>query len=140
MWVQMLEYISGGRPGGGPWPPRGELLEVDDWEGTSLIRGQLARRAAPPVTEVVQSPVVAPYQMQTPVSTAEVMQMPRSEPAVTAAGPDNPASASAPEAPPRPGDPKAAWVAYAVSQGVNPSEAGELTKVQLQSAYGGRLL
>lgn len=122
MWVQMLEGISGGRPGGGAWPPRGYLLEVEDWEGDDLIRKQLATPASGP------EPVAAPAPSAETPAIAEESEKPAT-PVVS--DPDVPE--------PSPADMKAVWVAYAVSQGANQAEAESLTKTQLQSAYGGRL-
>jgi hypothetical protein len=121
MWVQMMESISGGRPGGGAWPPRGYLLECEDWEGNELVAKQLAvQHPAPP----------APAQMEaieeTAPSVAEVVAAPQP--------PDDDSPV------PTPSDPKSVWVAYAVSQGASEAEAENLTKVQLQAAFGGRLL
>lgn len=122
MWVRMIEGISGGRSDGSAWPRRGGLLEVDEVEGRDLIRGQLARPAEPPPPP----PQLAAIEESAP-SVAEAV--------VTA-----PASADEDAPVPGPSDPKSAWVAYAVSQGANEGEAENLTKAQLQSAFGGRLL
>lgn len=40
---------------------------------------------------------------------------------------------------PAPGDPKQAWVDYAVASGAGPDEAAAMTKADLMSRYGGRL-
>lgn len=122
MWVRMIEGISGGRHDGSQWPRKGGLLEVEDWEGRDLIKGQLALPAAPPPPP----PQLAVIEDTAP-SVAEVV--------VTA-----PASADDEAPAPTPSDPKSAWVEYAVSKGANQGEAENLTKAQLQSAFGGRLL
>lgn len=145
MWVQMLEFISGGRPDGTSWPSVGATFEVEDWEGQSLIRGQLARRVVnpnpspPPAAHVapasdkpeaaeVPEPEVVPAQPEPATAAAEASPV---ETLVAQTASENP--------PPAPADPKAAWVAYAVSRGTSPEEAAGLTKAQLQSAFGGRL-
>jgi len=147
MWVQMLEGISGGRPGGDAWPPKYAVFEVDDDEGIALVRGQLARQVAAPDWARPAPPPSAPPAAQsweTPVSVTEVTQTPAAVKAAEAAPPvphhEPPPPAPSPEVPrPAPADPKSAWVAYAVSQGTSLDEAGALTKAQLQSAFGGRL-
>jgi hypothetical protein len=62
-------------------------------------------------------------------------------PAATAAAvaPEPAVAAEEPPAPPAPADPKAAWIAYAVSQGAQPDRAAMMTKADLMSRYGGRL-
>lgn len=121
MWVRMIEGISGGRHDGTPWPPKGGLLQVPDWEGEQLVRGQLAMPAAPPPPPKQLAAIE-----ETAPSVAEVV--------VTAPPTADDLAA------PSPSDPKSDWVAYAVSQGASEAEAENLTKTQLQSAFGGRLL
>jgi len=41
---------------------------------------------------------------------------------------------------PLPADPKQAWVDYAIAQGEDPDVAPRLTKADIMSKYGGRLL
>jgi hypothetical protein len=153
MWVEMLEYISGGRADGTLWPPLFGKLEVDDLEGERLIRGALARRtAAPPRPVPVPPPPLPVPEWAKPAaefragsgSGPDQPVPPAPAPAVphhqAPAGPDQPAPpGDAAGGPPQQIAPKAAWVEYAVSQGANPAEAAELTKAQLQASYGGRL-
>lgn len=112
MKIRMKLFISGGRADGTDWPPPGSVLEVEDREGAELCAAGLAE----PVAEV-EEPAETPEQpLETRTETrtggpAEVQQ-----PNVNA--------------------PKADWVAYAVSLGVNASEADALTKQQLVGRYG----
>ena len=147
MRIRMLIAISGGRHDDRPWPPAGAEIDVPDHEGQDLLRAGHAVYVAP-------SAPVPP-----PVETARVV----SEGAATAAGPvpretvppgpsqaeldDAKAGQAAQDAgpvpdempPPAPGDPKQAWVDYAVSQGAGPETAGRMSKADLMSRYGGRL-
>lgn len=128
MWVQMLESISGGRSDGRPWPIAGHLIEVSAREGEQLIRSRLALRHPPPPDAPPEPPPPPPP----PVP--EAAKPPESSQAPPLPVPDE-------EVPvPAPSDPKADWVAYAVSQGAAEADAVALTKNQLQQAYGGRLL
>lgn len=119
MWIAMLEGMSGHRAGGDLWPARGVPLQVDDWEGEHLVRAQLAVRIEPP--EGTVSPTLP-----------SVVDLPPKSAPLPAPDEDAPV--------PGPSDTKGAWAAYAVSQGASQQEAESLTKSQLQSAYGGRLL
>jgi hypothetical protein len=127
-WVVMNKYISGGRHDGREWPPEGAPFEVEDWEGEDLVYHGHAYRVASPVQAPPPPPPPAPAPEQEAPAVVEETSPPE---------PEEPAD----DAPaPAPADPKAAWVAYAVSQGASQAEAESLTKNQLQSAYGGRLL
>jgi hypothetical protein len=110
-------------------------LTVDDWEADHLIAGDLARpwpgapdpdpepepdpvpEAEPPAQEDYFRPIGAPD--------------PASEPA------PEPAPEPEPDAP-KPVQPKADWVAWAVAHGASEQEANEATKAQLMEQYGDR--
>lgn len=126
MWVKMLLYISGGRPSGQNWPQAGVPFEVEDWEGQSLLHQGVAVRCEAPAPP----PEPEPEKPGEPSDELDSAGYP-------AADADE---VTGETGPPASGEPKSAWVAYAVSQGVPQSEAESLTKLQLQSAYGGRLL
>ena len=55
MKVRMQVNISGTR-GGAEWPPRGEVLEVDDEEGTQLCQAGLATPVVEDKTETAVPP------------------------------------------------------------------------------------
>jgi hypothetical protein len=137
MIVHMLVAMNGGRYDGQTWPPMRTDFEVPDEEGEALVRDGVAVKVADSAGPSLP-----------PLPKAMV-----SEPSPTSAGPatERPPVELPPEAPPLPppaddvpvpvpADPKSVWVAYAVSQGASQAEAESLTKNQLQSAYGGRLL
>ena len=124
MWVQMMENISGGRPSGEAWPPKGYLLEVEDWEGQHLIRSGLAVRHAAPPGAVSQVP-------------AKVSPPPQPEKPAPDVKPKQPAAEDVPV--PGPNATTQAWREYALTQGATQPEVAGLTKQQLQQAYGGRL-
>jgi hypothetical protein len=144
MWVEMMLTISGGRADGREWPDAGYLIEIPEDEAQDLIRARIAVRADPPREPDV--PVV-------PVPSGPPVEAIVSEPSATGAGPvpeavpepvpePEPVTPVAEEDsgdPPKPADPKADWVTYAVAHGANPSDAEASTKVQLMQAYGGRL-
>lgn len=133
MIVQMIVQMSGGRYDDRQWPLPWHDFEVPDDEGRGLIRCGAAMEVVGAVRPESAVPAAVPAVMAEP------------EPAVPAAMAE-PESALTPEpavvkelAPPAPGDPKAAWVDYAVSQGTARAEAEDMTKAQLQAVYGGRL-
>jgi hypothetical protein len=125
MWVRMIEGISGGRSDGRLWPLKGGLIEVPDGEGADLVRSVLAFPAPPPAVD--PDPAVVEEDEPAVAGEAEVPEPPEAP-----AADDDPA--------PSPADPKSDWVAYAISHGASQQEAENLTKAQLQSAFGGRLL
>ena len=126
MIVRMVYEMSGGRYDDRAWPPTWTDFEVPDEEGRGLVACGaavfIASSAAPAAKPVVQAPAVkAPSPEPEPVKAEAVVPEPAETPR------------------PSPADPKAAWVAYAVSRGAPRSEAEDSTKAQLQAAYGGRL-
>lgn len=138
MIIQMVWQMSGGRYDDRVWPSTGMDFEVPDEEGAGLIRaGAAVQVPYAPALESAPSPVPEPA-----LVTAAAWQ-PTLEPEPAPA----PAPVSAPTAMtvldqayvPVTGDPKAAWVEYAVSRGAAQAEAEGMTKAQLQAAYGGRL-
>jgi len=151
MWIAMLHGVSGGRADGRDWPPPGVSIEVPWGEGVDLLNGGHAIQAEPPAVRVAPwaltppSPPPPPPAPYTPPAEPAATMV--SEPAFTAAGPVPAAPAPEPEpepepeevSSPAPGDPKQAWIEYAVSQGAKPDVAAAMTKVDLMSRYGGRL-
>lgn len=134
MYIRMRHYVSGGRHDGREWPPAGLVFEVPDWEGEDLIVHGHAVLAEPPARpRLVPPPPLPPSAHH--LSPADVMT-PGPEP-----GPEKaPEPEPEPEpAVPAPGDPKQAWIDYAVSRGASYEQAMQQTKAQLQQAYGGRL-
>jgi len=119
-WIRMLETISGGRPNGAPWPPAGHSIEVEDWEAEHNTRAGWAVYADPPAPEPVPEPEPAPV----PVKAAAKVPSPAPETAGE---------------PPRPSDPKDAWVDYAASRGEDRATAAAMSKADLMSKYGGRM-
>jgi hypothetical protein len=55
MLVRMRYQMSGGRHDGRPWPPQGTTIEVPDWEGADLIRGEMAVAAGKDAKAVMDS-------------------------------------------------------------------------------------
>jgi hypothetical protein len=140
MWIEMVMHMSGTRANGEKYPPGWTAFEVADWEGEHLIRGGMARQVPVPEWAVPKSPA--------PLKSAHAPRtvMPEPEPEQEPVPPDpEPLLASvvplAPPAglPPAPGDPKQAWVDYAVTQGMAPEDATRMTKADLQSRFGPRL-
>jgi hypothetical protein len=135
MIIQMLFQISGGRYDGKPWPGPGIPFEVPDWEGEGLVKDKAAMLIAESARKPAPKPVVTELPRQTapappaPSAPASEPVVPEPEPVPAVAELSQPASA----------DPKATWVAYAVSRGASQVEADNLTKSQLQATYGGRL-
>jgi hypothetical protein len=120
MIVQMLVHISGGRYDGQQWPMPGVSFEVPDEEGEALVRDRNALFVANSKSAEKSEPEPEPEPEEEPAPKSSDSEEEVLEPA--------------------PSDTKGEWVAYAVSRGANQSEAESLTKAQLQSAYGGRLL
>ncbi len=121
--IQMMASISGYRPDGLPWPPIGSPLVVEDWEAEHLFRGEMARPwpgGEPQETPAAQEPA-EPAVAQASVPQVEAPQ------AETVRG-----------RAPKPVEPKAEWVAWAVSQGAHPEEAAASTKAELMEQYGDR--
>jgi hypothetical protein len=137
MIIQMAFQMSGGRYDDQAWPPPGTDFEVPDEEGEALVRdGNAVRVSGTPVAAGVSQPApagapVPPPPLDPPFAKSEPPAKPVPEPASEPAVEEM--------AQPAPGDPKAAWVDYAVSRGADRTEAEYSTKVQLQAAYGGRL-
>jgi hypothetical protein len=137
MWIETVMHMSGTRANGDKYPPGFTPFEVADWEGEHLIRGGMARAVATPEWAVPKPPAPLP---EKPVTVpGPVMQEP--DPAPPAYQPDDPEPELAAPAglPPAPGDPKQAWVDYAVTQGMPADDASRMTKADLQSRFGPRL-
>lgn len=148
--IRMLIGVSGSRHDGRPWPAASGEIDVPGWEAEDLIRAQIAVDAGQADDEpVVPDPVpgesrppsqiegeelaAAQYKPE-PVAPPEVSAVAEVSPvAEVATGPEDPATAPAPNAP------KQAWIDYAVSQGADVHAAGNMTKADLMSRYGGRL-
>jgi hypothetical protein len=129
MWIQLTANMSGTRANGDRYPPSWVPFEVADWEGENLVRAAVAQQVpAPPI--VPPPPLDSPAQIATEPAPADT-------PAYIDARADVPVPAE--PAPPAPGDPKQAWVDYAISQGLGWDEASRMTKADLQSRYGSRL-
>ena len=168
-WVRMAETLSGGGPGGRDWRdfPAGASLEVEDWEAEDLIRIRLAvpdPEGGKGVTAAPEPGAAAPAAESEPGAGAPAaapedgtgvsplaQASPLAEVSGTAAGvlpapePEPlPVKLPPPEPPvvlrPLPADPKQAWVDYAIAQGEDPDVAPRLTKADIMSKYGGRLL
>jgi hypothetical protein len=162
MWIAMHSQISGGRADGTQWPWPHTPFQVPDAEGADLLRGGLGYRVDPPVTAppppepervpVVSRETVFREDLNEAVTGLapgpEVTGGPPGDPEVTGqdapygdpGSPGDPAVSSAlPPGPPRPADPKQAWVEYAVAQGTGEDEANLMTKADLMSRFGGRL-
>lgn len=135
MIIQMLFQISGGRYDDRPWPGPGIPFEVPDWEGNGLVKdgaavfvsGTVARAPVKKAAEPESKSLPDATGSDSGSGTTEGGSEPELVPAVAEL--TQPASA----------DPKATWVAYAVSRGASQAEADNLTKSQLQATYGGRL-
>lgn len=130
MWIRLTASMSGTRANGDRYPPAWVPFEVAGWEGENLVNAGIAQQVAPP--EIVPPPPLeSPAQIATEPAPAD-------SPAYIDARADAP-EPPAPPAPPAPGDPKQAWVDYAISQGLGWDEASRMTKADLQSRYGSRL-
>lgn len=55
MLVRMRYQMSGGRHDGRKWPPLGATIEVPDWEGADLIRGEMAVAAGKDAKAIMDS-------------------------------------------------------------------------------------
>lgn len=131
-WViAMVIQMSGGRYDDRQWPGPGIPFEVPDWEGAGLVADHNAVKLyeipdGEPVPPAVEEPAAAE-----PVPSWED-EHDRLE--AVADGTVEPQAE-----PPRPADPKQAWIDYAVTQGASVDEATSMTKIDLMSRYGGRL-
>jgi hypothetical protein len=130
--MQMTATISGTRGNGQPWPPAGHPLTVADWEADQLIAGDLAR-PWPADPEADPVPAAQPEQQAQqdyfrPIGSPDPVSEPAPEPE------PEPDQADAP----KPVQPKADWVAWAVAHGASEQEANEATKAQLMEQYGDR--
>lgn len=139
MIIAMITHMSGGRYDDRPWAPPGVPFEVPDEEGEGLIRWHhavwIADSAAPVIAPAVPVPVSLPAETAAGPVPAEAAGVPGDGSSLfeqmggTITGPE----------PPKPADSKAAWIAYAVSQGAQEDDAAAMTKIDLMSRYGGRL-
>lgn len=146
MIIQMVYQMSGGRYDDRQWPAPWHDFEVTDEEGRGLIRCGAAMEVvggtAPSTPEgslvSQQAPEPEPVQpawQGLPSSSNDPIPVPPPAPV------EDPIVLEPEENPPVPlnADPKAAWVEYAVSRGMNQADAESMTKAQLQAEYGGRL-
>jgi hypothetical protein len=165
MIIAMTISMSGGRWDDRPWPGIGIPFEVPDEEGEGLIRWHHAVKIADS-PEPVKEHVTAPAPVSLPAETAagpvpEALPAVEETPPVVKAAPDHewysPPDAVADEEPdpespaavqdevpavaepPKPADPKQAWIDYAVVQGLDADAASAMTKADLMSRFGGRL-
>lgn len=134
-YVRMLHSLSGSRYDDRSWRdyPAGSLIEVPDWEADLItVPGGAAVEVPPeelpaPVPPPQPEPQWAPNgELITPAPAPEPEPEPEPEPDEAVVMP-------------RGTDSKQAWVDYAVSQGADPGTAASMTKIDLQSRYGGRL-
>lgn len=142
MIIQMTVQMSGGRYDDRQWPAPWTNFEVTEEEGRGLVRCGAAMELVPaePVSltggEDPQTPQIPPYvaspQPAESAATAQPASITQEE--IAAAQAEHAAKTM-----PSPGDPKAAWVEHAVSQGMDRAEAESSTKATLQQQYGGRL-
>ena len=144
MWVRMRFQISGGRADGRDWPvvPPG-VIDVPDDEGADLVSTGKADEVPAPAGALVASPP-APPPVEPPPAPPPVESPPAPPPVEPPPAPppvpEPPAPEPEPGLPePAPNDSKQAWIDYAVNQGASSGEAAQMTKAQLQQAYGGRL-
>lgn len=127
MIIAMVTHMSGGRYDDRQWPGPGVPFEVPDWEGEGLVYWKHAVKLAdspapepPPAPEVPAAVEAWEEEHDRLESVADGTVEPQAEP-------------------PRPADPKQAWIDYAVSQGADEGEAASMTKIDLMSRYGGRI-
>jgi hypothetical protein len=123
-------------------------ITVPDWEADDLIRGGNAVPCAQDDDEpVVPDPVVSdprpPSQIEAEADAVREPELParaevRAEATVRSGNDDGHDETAVAEAP-SPGDPKQAWIDYAVASGADVHQAGAMTKADLMSRYGGRL-
>ncbi len=157
-WIRLKETLSGGRADGRPWPVAGDAIDVPDWEYDHCIAAGWAVHADPPEPEPAPEPEPEPVQaevleineaghptgnlVQAVPARAEAVAdepgQPADEPGQPADEPGQPAEEAVPE-PPRPSDPKQAWIDYAVTQGMDEDKAAAMSKADLMSRFGGRL-
>lgn len=135
MWIETVMHMSGTRANGEKYPPGFTPFEVEDWEGSHLVRGGIARE--------VPAPDWAAARPQEPRPAAGRDWGRSRDPEPSPPAPEPPAAAQAPDgpqaAPPAPADPKQAWVDYAVTRGMDADEASRMTKADLQSRFGPRM-
>ena len=151
IWVQMTITISGGRADGRNWPDRwGAAIDLSAAEAWPLIRaGNAIQVDAPEKPKPLPPPAsLTPAPRSEPAATARgpvAASQPAPEPqAIRAWGPEaapkpEPTPALVDMDPPKPADPKQAWVDYAMAHGETEDEANMQTKAELMQKYGGRL-
>lgn len=141
MIIAMVTSMSGGRYDDRQWPPPGIPFEVPDEEGEGLIRWHHAVKLADSPAPVPEH-VTAPAPVSLPAETAAGPVPAEPEFRETAAAKIAEALALAErEEPPKPSDPKADWVEYAVrAKGADPDVAFRMSKADLMSRFGGRIL
>ena len=115
MIIAMVTHMSGGRYDDRQWPGPGVPFEVPDWEGEGLVKWhhaiQLADSPEPPVDTFVDEPSPEPSR-ESPQWSGD---------------------------PPKPASPKQDWIEWAISEGADPEQAANMTKVDLMSRYGSRI-
>jgi hypothetical protein len=125
--VQLIVTMSGQRADNRPWPAAGHPLVVEDWEADHLIRGGIARPWLEPEAE--------PEQQQWMASTpAPDQHVPEAE----VAEEDPETTPLSERTCPKPVQPKADWVAWAVASGAPEEDVRDLTKAELMERYGDR--
>lgn len=164
VWVQMTISISGGRADGRNWPERwGDAIDLPADEAWPLIRAgnavevQAPKRAAaplPPPTSLTPAPQSEPattargpvvessWDLTGPPAGGVIADSAPDEPVAphVSVVRENAAAENVAELePPKPADPKQAWVDHAMAHGETEDEANMQTKAGLMSKYGGRL-
>ncbi len=144
MIIQMVYQMSGGRYDGRNWPVTGVNFEVSDEEGQGLVGCGAAVYVGPSAKpedakpDNVKPEDAKPDNLKPADAKSDGTGPDNAEPddAATDAAVSAELASGQPLPRPAPGDPKLAWVLYAVSQGASRGEAEESTKAQLQAAYG----
>ncbi len=146
MWIAMVHDMSGARYDDRMWPGAGIPIEVPDWEGEALVADHDAIEVPPPPPPPSSAPKAdwVDHAVDLGVPPDEAAAMTKAELIGEAQVPEpvfapgGPIPGDGPE-PPKPADPKQAWMDYAVTQGMTEDQAGMMTKADLMSRFGGRL-
>jgi hypothetical protein len=167
VWVQMTITISGGRADGRAWPDRwGAPIDIPADEAWPLIRagnavevpapeGAAGRSLPPPASQTpapqsepsltgagpVATPAAETVSAETPVSFAQggVVHQAADDTDDEVPVRERPDFTATDIEPPKPADPKQAWVDHAMAHGEGEDEANMQTKAALMQKYGGRL-
>jgi hypothetical protein len=141
--VAMVQQQSGGRWDDRPWPPPGVEFEVSAEEGAGLVRSHTAvkiRELKADRPEYVTPPAPVSLPSETAAGPVPPDPAPEADASPGPAAPSDGVGDVQDEAePPKPGDPKQAWIDWAVGQGMDGERAGAMSKADLMSRYGGRL-